>query len=54
MRAVIFDLDGVDRIDERAMVAFVTIFRRPGVMFLLPPLVLLMKKPRGRAPMGAH
>ena len=52
MRAVIFDLDGVDRIDERVMVAFVTMFRRLGVMFL--PLVLLMKKPRGRAPMGAR
>ena len=37
------------------MVAFVSIFRLLGVMFLLLlPLVLLMKKPRGRGPMGAH
>jgi DHA2 family multidrug resistance protein len=37
------------------MVAFVSIFRILGVMFLLLlPLVLLMKKPRGRGSMGAH
>jgi DHA2 family multidrug resistance protein len=40
---------------QAAMVAFVTIFRLLGVIFLLLlPLVLLMKKPRGGGPMGAH
>ena len=41
---------------QAAMVAFVSIFRLLGVIFLLLlPLVLLMKKPRGRAPApGAH
>ena len=40
---------------QATMVAFVSIFRVLGVMFLLLlPLVLLMKKPRGRGPMGAH
>jgi DHA2 family multidrug resistance protein len=40
---------------QATMVAFVSIFRLLGVMFLLLlPLVLLMKKPRGRGPMGAH
>ena len=41
---------------QAAMVAFVSIFRLLGVIFLLLlPLVLLMKKPRSRAPAsGAH
>jgi DHA2 family multidrug resistance protein len=41
---------------QATMVAFVSIFRLLGVIFLLLlPLVLLMKKPRGRAPAaGAH
>jgi DHA2 family multidrug resistance protein len=40
---------------QATMVAFVSIFRVLGVMFLLLlPLVLLMKRPRGRGSMGAH
>ena len=41
---------------QATMVAFVSIFRLLGVIFLLLlPLVLLMKKPRGRSPAaGAH
>ena len=41
---------------QASMVAFVSVFRMLGVIFLLLlPLVLLMKKPRGRAgPMGGH
>ncbi|HEX9366994.1 MAG TPA: DHA2 family efflux MFS transporter permease subunit [Vicinamibacterales bacterium] len=41
---------------QASMVAFVSVFRLLGAIFLLLlPLVLLMKKPRGRAgPMGGH
>jgi MFS transporter, DHA2 family, multidrug resistance protein len=41
---------------QAAMVSFVGIFRLLGLMFLIMiPLVLLMKRPKGRAgPMGAH
>jgi DHA2 family multidrug resistance protein len=40
---------------QAAMVAFVDVFRLLGIIFLLLlPLVLLMRRPRGRAPAGAH
>ncbi len=40
---------------QATMVSFVDIFRLLGVMFLvLLPLVLLMRRPKGQAPAGAH
>ncbi len=40
---------------QAAMVSFVDLFRLLGMIFvLLVPLVLLMKRPRGKAPAGAH
>jgi MFS transporter, DHA2 family, multidrug resistance protein len=40
---------------QASMVAFVDVFRLLGIIFLLLlPLVLLMRRPRGRAPAGAH
>ena len=40
---------------QAAMVAFVDLFRLLGIIFLLLlPLVLLMRRPRGRAPAGAN
>jgi MFS transporter, DHA2 family, multidrug resistance protein len=40
---------------QASMVAFVNLFQLLGIMFLvLLPLVLIMKRPRGRGPMGAH
>jgi DHA2 family multidrug resistance protein len=40
---------------QAAMVAFVDVFRLLGIIFLLLlPLVLLMRRPRGRAAAGAH
>jgi DHA2 family multidrug resistance protein len=40
---------------QAAMVSFVDLFRLLGMIFLLlVPLVLLMKRPRGKAPVGAH
>ena len=41
---------------KAAMVSFVSIFRLLGVVFLvMTPLVLLMKRPKGRtAPVDAH
>ncbi len=40
---------------QATMVSFVDVFRLLGVMFLvLLPLVLLMRRPKGQAPAGAH
>ncbi len=40
---------------QAAMVSFVGLFQSLGLLFLaLLPLVLLMKRPRGRGPMGVH
>lgn len=40
---------------QASIVSFVEIFRLLGLMFLLLiPLVLLMKRPTGRGPVGAH
>lgn len=40
---------------QASMVSFVLLFRILGVIFLLLlPLILLMKRPRGNAPMQAH
>jgi DHA2 family multidrug resistance protein len=40
---------------QAAMVSFVQLFRLLGVIFLLLlPLILLMKRPRGHGPVGAH
>jgi DHA2 family multidrug resistance protein len=40
---------------QATMVAFVDVFRLLGVMFLLLlPLILIMKRPRGAPPAGAH
>jgi DHA2 family multidrug resistance protein len=41
---------------QAAMVSFVTIFRLLGLLFLiLTPLVLVMRRPKGRAgPIAAH
>jgi DHA2 family multidrug resistance protein len=40
---------------QASIVAFVGLFRLLGVIFLvLLPLILLMKRPSGRGPMGAH
>ncbi len=40
---------------QASMVSFAEIFRLLGIVFLLLiPLVLLMKRPTGRGPMGAH
>ena len=40
---------------QATMVSFVDVFRLLGIMFLvLLPLVLLMRRPRGQAPAGAH
>ena len=40
---------------QAAMVSFVGMFQLLGILFLLLiPLVLLMKRPRGGAPVGAH
>jgi DHA2 family multidrug resistance protein len=40
---------------QAAMVSFVDVFRLLGAIFLLLlPLVLLMRRPRGRAAVGAH
>jgi DHA2 family multidrug resistance protein len=40
---------------QASMVAFVDLFRLLGIIFLmLLPLVLLMRRPRGRAPAAAH
>ncbi len=40
---------------QATMVSFVTIFQLLGVMFIaIIPLVLLMKRPKGRAAVGAH
>jgi DHA2 family multidrug resistance protein len=39
---------------QASMVSFVGVFQLLGLMFFaLIPLVLLMKRPKGRAPMGA-
>jgi DHA2 family multidrug resistance protein len=40
---------------QASMVSFVLVFRLLGVIFLLLiPLILLMKRPRGAGPLGAH
>jgi DHA2 family multidrug resistance protein len=40
---------------QASMVSFVHLFRLLGIIFLLLlPLVLLMRRPRGRAAVGAH
>ena len=40
---------------QASMVSFVHVFRLLGIIFLLLlPLVLLMRRPRGKAAVGAH
>jgi DHA2 family multidrug resistance protein len=40
---------------QAAMVSFVDLFRLLGMIFLLlVPLVLLMRRPRGKSPVAAH